>query len=164
MGIDYANLFQNIPHELAVLLIATLPIAELRAAIPIGLEVFSLPWLDVVILSIVGNLIPVVFLIWLLEPISRWLRRHSRMMDKFFHWLFTRTRRKNISRFERWGALALIAFVAIPLPITGGWTGTVAAFVFGVPRKLALALISVGVLIASIIVTITTIGLSALLS
>ncbi|MFH0951893.1 MAG: small multi-drug export protein [Patescibacteria group bacterium] len=160
--IDYGALFQSIPSELAVLLIATLPIAELRAAIPIGIEVYHLSWPLAVSWSIIGNIIPVIILVWFLEPISRWLSLHSRQLDRFFNWLFARTRRKNLSRFNRWGVMALITFVAIPLPITGGWTGAVAAFVFGVPRRQAIYLITIGIFIAAIIVTTATIGISAI--
>ena len=79
--------------------------------------------------------------------------------DKFFTFLFERTRRKHSKKFEKWGALALITFVAIPLPITGGWSGALAAFVFGIPFKKALPLIFSGVIIAGVIVTGLT-GLS----
>ena len=101
---------------------------------------------------------PIHFILWLLEPIAKFLRKHSKRMDKFFDWLFTKTRNKHNKKFERWGALALIGFVAIPLPMTGSWTGALAAFIFGVKYLPALLLILLGVLIAGGIVSLITLG------
>jgi uncharacterized membrane protein len=75
-------------------------------------------------------------------------------MDRFFTWLFSRTRRKHSRSFERWRDLALCFFVAIPLPGTGAWSGALAAFVFGVPFRRAMVAITCGVLIAGVVVTL----------
>lgn len=80
------------------------------------------------------------------------------MTEKFFDWLFARTRHKFTGQYEKWGELALVIFVAIPLPMTGVWTGSVAAFLFGIPKKRALILVSLGAFIAGIIVTVMTLG------
>ncbi|MBU1167634.1 small multi-drug export protein [Patescibacteria group bacterium] len=156
-------MFQNIPHELATVLIAMIPIGELRGALPIALTVYDLPLWEAYLLSVLGNIIPVVFILWLLDPVSKWLMERSKIMKRFFDWLFSRTHKKHSHRFEKWGAAALITFVAIPLPITGAWTGAVAAFIFGIPFKKALPLITVGVLIAGVIVSIMTLGVSAII-
>lgn len=158
MHLDYISLFENFPKELATFLIAMIPIGELRASIPIAIEAYNMPWYWAYFYSILGNILIVAIILLFLEPISKFSRNKFKIFDKFFNWLFKRTRDKYTSRFEKWGALALITFVAIPLPITGGWTGALAAFVFGIPFKKALPLIFVGLLIAGVIVTLVTTG------
>ena len=140
------------------MLISMIPVGELRGAIPVALGAFDMSPLSAYIFAVIGNMIPVFFLLWWLDPVSEWLMRKSKLMNRFFTWLFDRTRKKHTKRFERWGAFAIITFVAIPLPITGAWTGSVAAFVFGVPFRKALPLIFVGVLIAGIVVELLSLG------
>ncbi|MBU1119048.1 small multi-drug export protein [Patescibacteria group bacterium] len=158
---DFVHLFQNIPHWLATMMTAMLPIGELRAALPIALTVYNMPFWEAYLFSVAGNLIPVAFILWFLDPVSKWLMKHSKLMNRFFTWLFDRTQKKHTKKFEKWGVIALITFVAIPLPITGAWTGSVAAFVFGIPFKKAFPLIAIGVLIAGIIVGAMTLGVAS---
>jgi len=75
-----------------------------------------------------------------------------------FSWWFSRVISRNESTFKRWGALALIILVAIPLPITGAWTGSVAAYLFEIKKPLAFLYITIGVIIAGGIVTFLTIS------
>ena len=145
--------------QLIVIFTSMLPVSELRGAIPVALGVYKIPVFQAYLLTVLGNVIPVVFLLWLLDPISRFLMRHSRVLNKFFTWLFERTRKRHRKAVQKWGSLALILFVAIPLPMTGGWTGSIAAFVFGIPFKKALPLIFLGILIAGVIVTLVSLGI-----
>ena len=111
------------------------------------------------VLAVLGNLIPVVFIIWFLDIlINKLLIHRIYILNRFLTWLFERTKRKHSKKFDRWRDFALIVLVAIPLPFTGAWTGALAAFVFGIPTKRAFPLIALGVLIAGIIVTLITIG------
>jgi uncharacterized membrane protein len=142
----------------SIFITAMLPISELRGAIPLALGFYHWPIWQAFLISIIGNLIPVVLILLFLDPIAQFLSRHFKICNKFFNWLFTRTRQKHSAKFERWGALALISFVAIPLPFTGAWTGALVAFLFGVKFKQALGLIILGVLIAGIIVTAVSVG------
>lgn len=163
-NIDYASIFNSLSPEFATLLIAMIPIAELRVAIPVGIEGFEMSVMSVYLWSVIGNLIPVVFLLLFLEPIAQFLMKHSTLFKKFFNWIFRRTRKRFTSRAARYGTfVALVLFVAIPLPITGAWTGSAAAFLFKVPFWRAFAAITVGVLIAGIIVSSATVGIAALL-
>ena len=155
---NLVEVFKIFPSEIATLLIAMLPIAELRGSIPIALTVYGLNIPTAYIVSVVGNMIPVVFLLWLLGPISGYLMEKSKLANKFFTWLFDRTHHKFSGKYKVWGDLALIVFVAIPLPITGAWTGSVAAFLFGIPKKKSLALITLGAMIAGVVVTLATLG------
>ncbi|MFH1597515.1 MAG: small multi-drug export protein [Patescibacteria group bacterium] len=157
-SVDYVELFRSVPEGLATFLIATIPVAELRVSIPVALSSFDMTWVSAYFFSVLGNIFPIIFLLWWLEPISKFLSRHFKIMAKFFNWLFDRTRKKHSQKFDKWGAIALITFVAIPLPITGGWTGAAAAFVFGIPFKKALPWIFLGILIAGIIVTVASLG------
>ena len=154
---------ENINDIVKIFLTAMTPIGELRASIPLGLTILHQPWFLVFIISVIGNMIPPIFILWLFPKVSRWLMSHSKLMNRFFNWLFERTRKKAHDKIEKYGDLALIIFVAIPLPNTGAWTGTLAAWLFGIPMKRALPNILYGVIIAGIIVTLITTGLINLL-
>lgn len=155
---DWVNLFKDIPAELATVLIAMIPIAELRAALPIALTAYQLPIWEAFVLSVIGNMIPVFIILWLIEPVSKFLRRWK-VFNRFFNWLFDRTRRKFYDKHAKWGDLALVIFVAIPLPATGAWTGSLAAWLFGIPMRRAVPLILTGVVIAGIIVGLLSLGI-----
>jgi uncharacterized membrane protein len=150
---------ENINDIVKIFLTAMTPIGELRASIPLGLTILHQPWFLVFVISVIGNMIPPVFILWLFPKVSSWLMSHSKLMNRFFNWLFERTRKKAHDKIEKYGDLALIIFVAIPLPNTGAWTGTLAAWLFGIPIKRALPNILYGVIIAGIIVTLITTGL-----
>jgi len=142
-----------------IFLAAMTPIGELRASIPLGLSILKQPWFLVFVISVIGNMIPPIFILWLFPRFSDWLMSHSKLMNKFLTWLFNRTRKKAQDNIEKYGDLALIIFVAIPLPNTGAWTGALAAWLFGIPMKRALPNILYGVLIAGVVVTLVTAGL-----
>jgi uncharacterized membrane protein len=111
--------------------------------------------------AVLGNLAPVPFLLWLLPPVAGWAERHWGWLHRVIERLSTYTERRHSKRFERFRDYALITFVAIPLPITGAWSGSLAAYVFGVRRGRALLLIAIGVLIAGLVVSLfwETIGI-----
>jgi len=158
--ITLVEMLGSVPHWLAVLIIGAIPISELRGAIPVAMGIYGMGPFDAFFFSVIGNLLPVIPLLLFLEPVSNYLRRYS-IFDTFFTWLFSKTRRKNAESFEKYGLLALTIFVAIPLPVTGAWSGCAAAFVFGVKFRHALPAIAAGVMIAGIIVTgVTVTGIS----
>ncbi|MGM0364911.1 MAG: COG2426 family protein [Actinomycetota bacterium] len=146
--------FSNLSYQLATFFTAMLPVGELRASIPIALGTYKMGIVETYIISVLGNMVPVVLIIWILEPVSRFLMRKFKIFDRFFTWLFNRTRKKHYKRFEKYTGYALIGFVCIPLPVTGGWTGALISFVFGIPPRKALLDIAIGVMIAGIIVTV----------
>jgi uncharacterized membrane protein len=151
------GIFSFIPNkELIVVLIAMLPVAELRLAIPIAIYAFELNPFTAFYLSVIGNMIPVMPLLLFLEPVSNFLRRW-RIWDIFFTWLFERTHRKHNAKFEKYGIIGLALFVGIPLPVTGAWTGCAAAFVFGFKFKNSFFAILAGVMIAGAVVTALTV-------
>ncbi len=142
---------------LIVLLLAALPVSELRGAIPVAISLYHFDPVTAYLLGVLGNVLPVPFVLQLLEPVTSLLRRSS-PLDRLIAWLFARTRRRHSATVGRMGALALVLLVAIPLPATGAWTGALVAHVFGIPFRYALPLIVVGVGIAGVIVTLATLG------
>ncbi len=152
-ALSWGKWFSSIPPWLATVLMAMIPLAELRGAIPVAHLTFHLPLWEAFIFAVIGNMIPIPFILLLLGPVSDWLMKHSKLMERFFNWLFARTRRKLQKKYELYAELALMVFVAIPLPFTGAWSGAVAAFIFDIPFKKALFWIFLGVLIAGCAVT-----------
>ena len=137
--------------------LAALPVTELRGAIPVGLSFYNLPVLPTYIVAVLGNIIPALFLLKYLKPFSEFLRRWL-IFEMFFSWLFRRTG-KYEKKYEKYGAIFLFFFIAIPLPGTGIWTGSVAAFLFGIRFWYAFSTMAAGVACAGIIVTLTNLGL-----
>lgn len=140
------------PDGMIVAAISTLPIIELRGAIPVGIGFLRMPWWEAYLVAVAGNMLPVPFILWLLGPLSRWGMRF-RSGRRFFEWLFARTRRKTAG-VEKYETLGLAIFVAIPLPMTGAWTGAMAAFVMGLTLRHALWSILLGVCVAGAIMTV----------
>ena len=164
LGSAILGVLSGIPGEVQMLLLSALPLTELRASIPLAYTVMSgawaWPWWKIYLLAVLGNLIPVPFILWFLGPVSRFLSRW-RPFERFFEGLFERARRRAGTSIEKYEALGLSVFVAIPLPVTGAWTGCVAAFLFGIPRRLAIPAIALGVMVAGALVTLIMNGLLA---
>ncbi|MDP2919483.1 MAG: small multi-drug export protein [Dehalococcoidia bacterium] len=146
---DLLNL--DIARELIIALIAALPIFELRLAIPVAINTFDFVWYKAFLIAFIGNMLPVPFILLFLDGGVKILRRVP-VFRRFFDWLFERTRKRSavIQKYERIG---LAIFVGIPLPLTGAWTGALAAVVLGLPFWRAFLSILVGVVIAGVIVT-----------
>ena len=149
------SLKQFFSPEIITSIIAALPVVELRLAIPFAVTKWSFSIYKAFYLSVLGNMIPVVPLLLFLEPISEKLRKFT-LFRNFFNWLFERTR-KRARLMERYEIIGLMLLVAIPLPMTGAWTGCVAASLFKIRFKMALLAITCGVLIAGMIVSIFTV-------
>ena len=155
---------KGLSKTVTIVAISTLPIVELRGAIPVGH--ILMPDTDkstrlgrddlvraarIFLYAVLGNMLPVPFILLLLGPISN-LCMKVPAGKKFFDWLFARTRRKtaDIEKYEFWG---LAIFVAIPLPATGAWTGAMAGWLLGLNFFRSLLSIFIGVLIAGVIMT-----------
>ena len=129
-----------------------LPGVELRLGIPLGISM-GLDPMSAFFIGIIGNIIPNFIILKLLGPFTDFLRRHSTKLDKLFTKLFEKTRDKHKKKFEQYGAFFIILFVAIPLPGSGSWSGSLIAFLFGVKYWKAMALIIIGVILAGLLVT-----------
>ncbi|MFA5318349.1 MAG: small multi-drug export protein [Patescibacteria group bacterium] len=155
---NYFDLFNSIPPQLATMLIAMTPIGENRASVPIALTVYNMPVWQALFWSILGSIIAAAIIIFFLDKARKLVVKNLNCADKFFTWLDTRTEQKFIKKYEKWGEIALILFVAIPLPVTGAWTGSLAAVLFGIKPLRALLFISIGVILSASIVALMTLG------
>jgi uncharacterized membrane protein len=142
---------KGVAPELIVVIISMIPVVELRGSIPVAILLFNIPWLEAAVLSIIGNMIPVPFLLLLIDWFFGLISK-VKPGRKFTEWLFTRTRRKGKS-IEKYEEIGLVIFVGIPLPGTGGWTGALAANIFGLRFWRSMLFIFFGVIMAAIIVT-----------
>lgn len=152
------DFLSNLPPELLIASLSALPFTELRGSIPLALGFYNLSAISSFSFAVLGNLIPAVFILLGLGFLSKYLRQRYIIMDRFFNWLFGMTARNHEKKFKKWKELALLTLVAVPLPLTGAWMGSLCAFVFGIPFKKAFPLISLGVIISGVIVTALTLG------
>lgn len=151
------ELFQDkIPAELTVFIISLLPILELRGGM-IAARLLEMDFLRAFIISYIGNMVPIPFIILFIKKIFEFLRQF-----KFFEKIITKLEAKTernkdkVLRYKSWG---LLIFVAIPLPGTGGWTGALMAALLGIPFKRALPIIGMGVFVAGLIMSFVTYGI-----
>lgn len=145
-----------------VLLVSALPIAELRGGLPLALALGFSP-AAAYALAVGGNLLPVPFLLLGLDRIMRLVRVLPGPLGRAGRWYLAWQQERHHARFRRWGPWALVLFVAIPLPMTGAWTGCLAAFLLGIPLRRSLPRIALGVLLAGGIVLAASLGLIAVL-
>lgn len=143
------QILQGIPREAIVLIVAALPVSELRGAIPLALS-FGFSLQKACLLSVLGNLLPIIPILFLLQPLSLRLRRLP-VFARFFDWLFERTMKKS-EQIQKYEMLGLIVFVGIPLPMTGAWTGAIAASLLKMKFRYAFTGCVLGVLLAAAIV------------
>lgn len=142
-------------------LISMVPVLELRAAIPLGV-INGLGIWAALIVAIIGNLVPVPFIIIFIRKIFKWMQskseRLARLVKKFED--KANARKDKVLKYEFWGLMVL---VAVPLPGTGAWTGALVAAMLDMQLKRAFPAIFVGVIVAGIIVTTATYGVAALI-
>lgn len=152
-------IFLNI--ELTVLMTAALPVIELRGAIPVGISLGLSP-LHATIISFIGSMIPVPILLFSIRPIFNALKKTKlfrNMVDK----LINRSLNKS-GRVQKYGAWGLILFVAIPLPGTGIWSGTLIAALLDIRFKWAFPAILTGNAIAAIVIMVLSSGVVRIFS
>lgn len=149
---------KEVPPQIATMIIGMTPVFELRGAIPVAIGVYKMSLVEAYFWSVLGNIIPMIAIVFLLEKVSEWLSSKFLFWKKFFDWLFAHTRKKCQGKIEKYGEWGLFVLVAIPLPVTGGWTGALASFIFGIGKRKAIPIITLGIMAAGIIVTLLTIG------
>lgn len=156
---NIAHFLKALPADVVTFIIAALPVAELRVSIPFAYAMGE-PWAKIMLISYAGNMLPIIPLLFLLEPLSNILRRFP-VWKCFFERLFEKTRKK-AELIQKYEAIGLMLFVAIPLPGTGAWTGCIAASLFKIRFRYAFFAIAAGVIIAGVIVmTLTYMGFKA---
>jgi uncharacterized membrane protein len=154
-----AGIFAGAPlwvKYIVTFVVSVLPIVELRGGIPIGVLAFKIPWYWCYILCVIGNLLPVPFILLFVERVIEWSKGTKRL-KKLGLWLEKKAA-KNTPKVQRFEVFGLMLFVAIPLPMTGAWTGALVAALTGMKFKNAMISIIGGVLIAGAIVTLIVQG------
>ena len=142
--------------QIIVFIISLMPILELRG----GLLAASLLGLDPVssyIIAVLGNIIPVPFILWFMGRILKWMKNRKKL-KKIALWLDKKVE-KNKDKIEKVGFWGLVLFVGIPLPGTGAWTGCLVASVLEMDKKKSFLAAMLGVIMASIIMMFLSFGL-----
>lgn len=148
-------------HILYIFALAMVPVIELRGAIPLGAGL-DLPWWVTFLTCVVGNMVPVPFILLFIRQILHWMKK-IRHLDKIANWVEEKARKHSnqVTKYATWG---LVLFVGIPLPGTGAWTGALIAAMLDMRLKYALPSIFFGVLIAGFLVTGISYGFLSALS
>lgn len=154
------NFLVGINPTFGTFAVSMVPVIELRGAIPLGIGL-GLNWLRVFIISVIGNMLPIPFVILLIRPLIEWLL-HSRMFSRIGVWLDKRTKEKSL-KLTKYKKLGLLIFVAIPFPGTGAYTGAMIAGILNMRLKDAIPAIFAGVIIAGIIMTMISCGVKFLI-
>ena len=149
------SIFNFLSKELTVLFTASLPIIELRGAIPVGISLGLSP-LHATIISFIGSMIPVPFILFTIRPIFNYLKE-TRAFKKLIHSLTDKSLNKS-GKIQKYGAWGLFIFVAIPLPGTGVWSGSLAAALLDMRFKWAFPAIFFGNLVAGILIMLLSNG------
>lgn len=156
------DFFQNIiGEELTVLLCSMIPIVELRGAIPVGFLAFGMPWWLAYILAVIGNMIPVPFILLLIRKVLFWMETcRVKFFNKVAGWL-QRKAAKNTDKITKYGFWGVCIFIAIPLPVTGAWTGSLVAATIKMPFWKAFLSALLGVMIAGVVVSLICFGIQS---
>lgn len=141
-------------------LVSMIPVIELRGGIPFGVALGLTHW-EAFLAAVIGNIIPLPFIVVYIRRIFQWMRRHLPALDSLVDKLERKAHLKGrrVSKYKYWG---LLIFVAIPLPGTGGWTGALAAAFLDMPLRKALPALVAGVFIAGFLVTGITYGFTSI--
>ena len=151
-------MLQTLPAQLQVFILSMLPVLELRFAIPYGMAALEMSRWTALIFALAGNWLISVFLLWALDPVTQFLRKHIPGMKPLTDWLFHRTRTKHSKKVTEMGHIALLLFVAVPLPGSGAWSGSLVSYLFDVKKKTALLWITLGLIISGVVVAYGTTG------
>ena len=145
-----------LPKELIALFISMLPIIELRGGLPAA-SLMGMPYLKALGICMLGNFIPIPFILWLIIPIFAWLKK-TKLFSPLVNTLESKTlsKREKLEKGEFWG---LMIFVGIPLPGTGAWTGALLAALLGIKFKKAIIAIICGILLAAAIMSFISYGI-----
>lgn len=146
---------------LLTVLVSMVPVVELRGGIPFGVGV-GLPVWAAFLAAVIGNLIPVPFIIVYIRRIFQWMRRRLPKLNSLVDRLERKAHLKG-RRVNKYKYLGLAIFVAIPLPGTGAWTGSLAAAFLDMPLRRAIPSVVAGVLAAGAAISILTYGIASLI-
>ena len=144
--------------DFALFIISMIPFIELRGSIIFG-AAMGIPWQHAFLVSVLGNILPVPFLILLARPIFAWLKT-TRLLAGFTQKVEDQLMKKaDKVTVRKYSAVGLFLFVAIPLPGTGAWSGSLIAALLDVKMRYALPAVIAGVFAAGVIMTVASYGL-----
>lgn len=155
---------ETLTTYLHTFLLAMTPVSEIRGSIIYGLATMEQSFQNVAVIyliSVIGNFLPVPFIMLLFRPIMKWLKR-TRLFGRFAHWLEKRTHRKAndiLKKEAKPMAIALFIFVAIPFPTTGAWTGSMIASLLDIRFRYAFPAILCGILLSGLVMTLLMTGI-----
>ena len=150
-------------REWCVFFCSMIPIIELRGAIPLG-AALGLEWWQSYLISVIGNFIPVPFILLFINAILRWMSKSRvKFFNKVANWLYEKAE-KNREKIEKYAFWGVALFVAILLPATGAWTGSLVAAVFNMKFWKSMLSAIIGILIAGVVMTLISYGVVAVFS
>lgn len=153
-------LTETLGAHFGVMICSMIPIIELRGAIPLG-AALGMPWWLNYICAVVGNMIPIPFILLFIRKFIAWMTASRvKFFNKIGGWL-TRKAEKNREKIEKYSFWGVCLFVAIPLPVTGAWTGSLVAAMIDMKFWKALLSCLFGVMIAGVIMTLASYGVVA---
>ena len=152
----FIGLFKGINKDVVIFIISLMPILELRGGL-LAASFLKIPYIRALIICVVGNILPIPFVLMFLEIIFKWMEKWKPTKN-VVKWLEKKGNSKR-SQIDKYGYLGLILFVGIPLPGTGAWTGSLVAILLGLDKKKSFICIILGVILASIIMSILSYGI-----
>ena len=155
-----AFFLETVGKELCVFFCSMIPIIELRGAVPMG-AVFGMPWYQTYILSVLGNMLPVPFILLLIKKVIQWMSVSKvKLFNKISNFLLKKVEKKRagIEKYSFWG---VCLFVAIPLPVTGAWTGSLVAAMIDMKLWKAFLSCLIGVMISGTVMTLISYGIAS---
>lgn len=158
MIVEILQYLSGIPDWLAVIFLAALPITELRASLPLALFYFDLSPVQAVVFSLIGNTIPLFLIFIFFPPWVNWLSKNSPRLHEIVFRRLQLLEKRHQKNYQRWGAIFLCLFVAVPLPGSGVWTGSLLAVIFNMRPRLSIPAILIGMLCSSGIVLALSLG------
>ena len=141
-----------LPQWFQIFFFSMIPWLESRYVIPLAITTFGWEWWQAFPIAVAGNMLPVPFILIFFKFAEKFLRNYK-FWTRIMNWLFSRTRRRADSKIQKYEYLGLILFVAIPLPFTGAWTGSLIAYLFDLKFSKSLVTIFIGVIIAASVMT-----------
>jgi uncharacterized membrane protein len=139
--------------------LSMLPITELRATVPWIIYSYEEQWPLLVIVAILGNIVPAILLLYGLSYVDKAVMKKTNIVTRLYNKVLQRTRLKTQVKIQRYGYVALLLFVAIPFPGTGVWTGSIGAWLFGLPKRQSLIAVSLGAVLSAIIMVLISKGI-----
>lgn len=156
----FIDIFANkLGGEMTAFMTSVMPVLECRGGMIVA-KIFDIPFIKAFLICYLGNMIPMPFILLFIRKILEFMKKHN-ILKKFIEKMEGRAdkNRDTIMRYKQWG---LLLFIAIPLPGTGGWTGSLFAALLDIDFKKALPIVALGVFIADLIMSVLTYGVGAI--